>query len=311
VLIVSGSPDEALRAMKMGAVGFVEKPASRELLTGSLSKLAKFVRTPSKSLLLIESDEKRRREIVKLLGNGDITTTTVKSGSEALARLETELFDCAIVDAALPGMNELMGRFAAEPRLHHLPMVIYASRKLEAGEEQSLRAATRRSVAKLVSTPEHLLDESGLYLHRLADAMPEDKRELLLKARESDPVLAGRRVLVVDDDARNLYSITSILERYKMRVLNAENGRKGIETLMKTPDIDIVLMDVMMPEMNGYEAMTEIRRNESFRTLPIISLTAKAMKGDREKCLSAGASDYIPKPVDVDQLLAVLRVWLA
>jgi signal transduction histidine kinase/DNA-binding response OmpR family regulator/HAMP domain-containing protein len=305
VMIVSGSADEALRALKMGAVGFVEKPASRETLVASLDKLAKFVRTPAKSLLVVENDERRRRSIVELIGNGDVRTTAVKTGAEALERLAAESFDCAILGAGLPGVGALAGR------LNQLPFLIYANRKLGTDEEHRLRLATRGGVAKLVSTPEHLLNEAGLFLHRSSDSLPEDKQELLVKARQSDPVLAGRRVLVVDDDARNLYSITSVLERYHMRVINADNGRKGIETLMKTPDIDIVLMDVMMPEMNGYEAMTEIRRNEAFRSLPIISLTAKAMKGDREKCLSAGASDYIPKPVDVEQLLAVLRVWLA
>jgi HAMP domain-containing protein/signal transduction histidine kinase/DNA-binding response OmpR family regulator len=311
VMIVSGSQDEALRALKMGAVGFVEKPASRERLLESLSRLAKFVRTPAKSLLVIENDERRRRAIVKLIGTGDVRTTSVKSGEEALARLAAESFDCAIIGAELPEVSALAGRFASEACLNHLPLVIYSHRKLGQEEEQSLRQATRGGVAKLVSTPEHLLNETGLFLHRLSESFPDDKKELLLKARQSDPVLAGRHVLVVDDDARNLFSITSVLERYHMRVTNADNGRKGIEILMKTPDIDIVLMDVMMPTMNGYEAMTEIRRNEAFRGLPIISLTAKAMKGDREKCITAGASDYIPKPVDVEQLLAVLRVWLA
>ena len=311
VTIVSGSPDETLRALKMGAIGFVEKPATREVLLASLSKLATFVRTPAKSLLVVEGDGARRRSIVELIGNGDVRTTAVKTGSEALARLAAETFDCAVLGAGLPDLDSLADRFATEPRLSRLPLVIYANRELGPDEEKRLRHAARGSVAKLVSTPEHLYNETGLFLHRSAALLTDDKKELLTKARQSDPVLAGRRVLVVDDDARNLFSITAVLERHHMRVINADNGRKGIETLMKTPDIDVVLMDVMMPEMNGYEAMTEIRRNEAFRSLPIISLTAKAMKGDREKCISAGASDYIPKPVDVEQLLAVLRVWLA
>jgi CheY-like chemotaxis protein len=311
VTIVSGSPEEALHAMKMGAVGFVEKPASRKTLIASMKKLATFARTPVKSLLLVENDARSRRSIMEIIGNGDVRTVAVDSAAEALARLKTESFNCAVLGAGLPDVASLMGRLTGEPRLNQLPLVIYADRALEAGEERRLRQAASRGVAKLVSTPEHLLSETGLFLHRLSDSLPDDKKELLLKARQSDPVLVGRKVLVVDDDARNLFSITSVLERYQMRVINADNGRKGIETLMKTPDIDIVLMDVMMPEMNGYEAMAEIRRNEAFKGLPIISLTAKAMKGDREKCLAAGATDYIPKPVDVEQLLSVLRVWLA
>ena len=211
----------------------------------------------------------------------------------------------------MPDATGLVSRLAKEPSLNQIPLLIYSGRKLEREEERLLRHATRQSVAKLVQSPEHLLDEADLFLHRLAPPPPLPRKDAPGKIHHSDPVLAGRRVLVVDDDIRNLFSITSVLERYQMRVLNADNGRKGIETLEKISDIDIVLMDVMMPEMNGYEAMQEIRKNKKFRGLPIIAVTAKAMKGDREKCIQAGASDYIPKPVDVDQLLAVLRVWLS
>ncbi len=311
VLIMSGAADEELRAMKMGAVGFLEKPATRETLTESLNMLAGFVRAPAKRLLLIEDDDRRRRAILELIGNGDVHTDVARTGDEALALLEEDRFHCAILDAALPGMQQLLGQISGGPRRRQVPLLIYAGAGLGRDEERRLRLLTRQSVAKLVQSPEHLFDETGLYLHRDTASMPDAKRELVLKARRADPVLAGRRVLVVDDDVRNLFSITSVLERYHMKVLNADNGRKGIETLEKTPDIDIVLMDVMMPEMNGYEAMQAIRKIDALRGLPIIALTAKAMKGDREKCIAAGASDYVPKPVDVEQLLAVLRVWLS
>ncbi|MFI5344970.1 MAG: HAMP domain-containing protein [Elusimicrobiota bacterium] len=310
VLIMSGAPDEERRALKMGAVGYLEKPATRETLSASLSKLVAFVRNPERSLLLVENDEACGRSILELIGDDGVRMATAKDGAEALRRLNAETYQCAIIDAAVPDAAGLLSRLAREPRLSQLPLLIYSGRKLPREEEMRLRHASRQSVAKLVQSPEHLVDETDLFLHRIAPplALPRDEAA---KPRQSDPVLAGRQVLVVDDDIRNLFSITSVLERYQMRVLNADNGRKGIETLERVSDIDIVLMDVMMPEMNGYEAMQEIRKNKKFRGLPIIAVTAKAMKGDREKCIQAGASDYIPKPVDVDQLLAVLRVWLS
>jgi CheY-like chemotaxis protein len=273
--------------------------------------LADFGRAPVKRLLLVEDDERRSRDILALIGNGDVHAEVVRSAPAALDRMKAERFHCAILDAGLPGVRNLLGQLGDAPRRNQVPLLIYAGARLERDDERNLRQLTRQSMAKLVLSPEHLYDEAGLYLHRDTEHLPHDKRDLVLNARKVDPVLAGRRVLVVDDDVRNLFSITSVLERYKMKVLNADNGRKGIETLEQTPDIDVVLMDVMMPEMNGYEAMQAIRKLDAFRNLPIIALTAKAMKGDREKCLAAGASDYVPKPVDVEQLLAVMRVWLS
>jgi len=306
VLIMSGAPDEERRALKMGAIGYLEKPATRETLNASLAKLVAFIRAPARKLLLVENDDERRRAILKLIGGDGISADAVRDGVEALTRLKSESFQCAIIDAAVPDVARFMNHLAREPQLSHLPLLIYAERKLGRNEELRLRRAARQSVAKLVQSPEHLRDEAGLFLHRSAPALPTESG-----VKPTDSVLAGRRILVVDDDIRNLFSITSVLERYQMRVLSADNGRKGIESLERSPDIDIVLMDVMMPEMNGYEAMQEIRKNERFRSLPIVAVTAKAMKGDREKCIQAGASDYIPKPVDVEQLLAVLRVWLS
>jgi len=311
VLIMSGAPDEERRAMKMGAVGYVEKPATRETIGESLDKLMAFVSKPERSLLVIEQDEDLRRSILELVSGDGVTAAAVASGAEALARLKAESFHCAIIDAASPDVTRFIARLTREPRLNHLPLLIYSPAPLGRDDEARLRRATRSAVAKLVQTPEHLADEAGLFLHRGGTVVAAGPREGAADARRSDPVLSGRRVLVVDDDIRNLFSITSVLERFGMRVLSADNGRKGIETLEQTPDIDVVLMDVMMPEMNGYEAMQEIRKKEAFRSLPIVAVTAKAMKGDREKCLQAGASDYLPKPVDVDQLLAVLRVWLS
>ncbi|MDE2491844.1 MAG: response regulator, partial [Elusimicrobia bacterium] len=303
VLIMSGAPDEERRAMKMGAVGFIAKPATRETLHAGLSGLMGFLRRPATNLLLLESDEKKRRALLALVGGRGAEASSVKSAEEALRRLRAGRFQCAIVDAATTDAARFVGRVARVPELRRLPLLIYAGEELDRRAELRLRRAASRSIAKIVRTPEHLRDETDLFLHRSAAAAKD-------APPAGDPVLAGRRVLVVDDDVRNLFSITSVLERFQMKVLSADGGRKGIETLERHPDVDVVLMDVMMPEMNGYEAMQEIRRMTRFRGLPIIAVTAKAMKGDREKCIAAGASDYLPKPVDVEQLLALLRVWL-
>ena len=191
-----------------------------------------------------------------------------------------------------------------------LPIILYGSSATTPEEESALQRISDRVNLRQVKSPERLLEEVNLFLHRVEANLPEEKKQLLAKAREVDPVLAGRKVLVVDDDVRNIFALTSLLERYNLQVFHAESGKGGIEILRNTPDMDVVLMDIMMPGMDGYETMREIRGSDNFRSLPIIALTAKAMIGDREKCLEAGASDYIPKPVDLDRLLSMLRVWM-
>ncbi len=192
-----------------------------------------------------------------------------------------------------------------------LPIIVFSGGDLSREEETALHRLAEQLVLKRVKTIDRLLDETALFLHSVEANLPEASQQLLQQSRQNDVLLAGSRILIVDDDVRNIFALTSVLERKNLRVLHAENGRAAIETLQKTPDIDIVLMDVMMPEMDGYETMRAIRRIEKFRSLPIIALTAKAMKGDREKCVQAGASDYIPKPVDLDHLFSLLRVWRA
>jgi CheY-like chemotaxis protein len=217
-----------------------------------------------------------------------------------------------VLDLGLPDMNgfELLDRIRKEPEHAELPIIIYTGRELTPEEEFELKRFTDAIIVKSVRSMEHLLDETALFLHRVEANLPEPKRRILKQVHESDPVFADKRVLIVDDDVRNIFALTAVLERYKMVVIYAENGKKGIEILKRSPQINIVLMDVMMPEMDGYETMKEIRKNPRFRSLPIIALTAKAMKGDREKCIEAGASDYITKPVDPDQLISLMRVWL-
>jgi CheY-like chemotaxis protein len=217
-----------------------------------------------------------------------------------------------VLDLGLPDMTgfDFINKLKNELQIEDVPIVVYTGRDLTRKEEAELKGMAEAIIVKDVSSPDRLLDETALFLHRVEANLPEHKRQMLEQLHESDPVLANRTALIVDDDMRNIYALTSLLERHKMKVLYAESGKEGIEALQKTPGIDVVLMDVMMPEMDGYEAMRRVREMEEFKNLPMIALTAKAMKGDREKCMEAGASDYITKPIDAQQLVSLLRVWL-
>jgi CheY-like chemotaxis protein len=205
---------------------------------------------------------------------------------------------------------ELLEQIQGDDEVRDIPVVVYTGKELTVDEESKLRMAAKSIVLKDVQSPERLFDETALFLHRVVAKLPDAKRQLLDRLHGSNEVLRGRKVLVVDDDARNIFALTTVLENHEMDVISATNGRQAIELINSTPDLSVVLMDIMMPEMDGYETMREIRKQPEFRTLPILALTAKAMKGDREKCLQAGASDYIAKPVNTEQLLSLLRVWL-
>jgi CheY-like chemotaxis protein len=250
--------------------------------------------------------------IVELIGAGDVETTVVTSGEETLRALLERQFDCLVLDLGLPDMSgfDLIEQIRSKERFLQLPIVVYTGRALTAMEAARLDRLTDSVIIKGVTSMEHLLDVTGLFLHRVEANLPENKRQMLKQIHHTDPVFAGKKVLIVDDDARNIFALTSVLERQKVRVVYAENGVKGIETLKRNPDVHCVLMDVMMPEMDGYETTREIRKMPDFASVPIIALTAKAMKGDREKCIEAGASDYITKPVETEQLMSLLRVWL-
>jgi CheY-like chemotaxis protein len=304
--------EEWQRGLKLGALDYLQKPATKEALEGAFSRIKDIVERPIKNLLVVEDDEAQRKSIVELIGNHDVRTTAVATGREAIEALRKGHFDCMVLDLALPDMTgfQLIDEIKEDPDRRPLPIIVYTGKELTKREETELKRVAEAIVIKDVKSPDRLLDETALFLHRVEANLPEPKRRALAEIHRSDPTLQGRKVMVVDDDVRNIFALTTVLERHGMRVTYAENGRDGIALLKKSPDVEAILMDVMMPEMDGYETMRAIRQMAQFRKLPIIALTAKAMKGDREKCIDAGASDYITKPVDVDQLLSLLRVWL-
>jgi HAMP domain-containing protein/CheY-like chemotaxis protein/signal transduction histidine kinase len=312
VHIISGD-DESARGLKLGAFAQVQKPVTKEALDEAFAKIKGFVERPNKSLLVIEDNAEQRSAIAELIGgDGDVDITSAASGEEALQFLRERHFDCIVLDLGLPDMNgfEFINRMKTDLDIAYIPIVVYTGRELTKKEETELKRMAEAIIVKDARSPERLLDETALFLHRVEANLPEQKRQILEQLHETDPVLAGKKALIVDDDMRNIYALTSLLERHKMNVLYAESGADGIEQLRTNPNIDVVLMDVMMPEMDGYEAMRRIRSMEEYKNLPMIALTAKAMKGDREKCMEAGASDYITKPIDAQQLISLLRVWL-
>jgi len=304
--------EERQRGLRQGAMAYLYKPASPEVLDEALTAMKAFVERSVKRLLIVEDDEVQRNSIMELIGNGDVETRAVGSGQEALEELQTNRYDCVVLDLGLPDMSgfDLIQRIRDEIGQRDLPIVVYTARDLTRKEETELRRLTDTIIVKDVHSPERLLDETTLFLHRVQSRLPAPQRQMLEQAHRVDPTLTGRKVLIVDDDIRNIFAMTSLLERHQVQVVYAENGRDAIELLRTMEDVDLVLMDVMMPEMDGYETTREIRSLPQYQSLPIIALTAKAMHGDRQKCLEAGASDYIAKPADNEQLLSLLRVWL-
>jgi HAMP domain-containing protein/CheY-like chemotaxis protein/signal transduction histidine kinase len=298
--------------LSRGAFSFVTKPTTPKGLDGAFLRIREYSRPRIKKLLIVEDNAAEQLSIRELLGSNDIDIAVVDRGEAALSALDTDTFDCVVLDLRLPDMSgfEVLERINRSPLLRELPVVVFTGRDLSPEEDARLHTLARSVVVKDVESPERLLDETALFLHRVVTDLPLEKQKLLDRLHRSDEALIGRKVLVVDDDVRNIFALSSVLERRGMTVLTAGTGREAIQILETTSDIAIVLMDIMMPEMDGYETMQVIRQNSEFRRLPIIALTAKAMKGDREKCLEAGASEYMAKPVNTDQLLSGLRTWL-
>jgi CheY-like chemotaxis protein len=311
VHIVSGI-DKRHRGLSLGAVSYLEKPVSKEALEESFDKIGSFMEERVKRLLVVEDDEAQRKSIVELVGEDDVEITAVASAAEALELLKDHRFDCMVLDLGLRDMTgfQLLEQMKADATMQDLPIIIYTGKDLSQAEETQLKRLADTIIVKDARSPERLLDETALFLHRVESKLPDQKRKMLEQLHTSDAVFADKRILIVDDDVRNIFALTSVLETYGMNVSFAENGKDALALLDKGTSFDLVLMDVMMPEMDGYETTRVIRGKPEFKNLPIIALTAKAMKGDREKCLAAGASDYITKPVDTDQLLSLMRVWL-
>jgi HAMP domain-containing protein/CheY-like chemotaxis protein/signal transduction histidine kinase len=304
--------EERQSVLARGAFSYLVKPSTTEGIRGSLDRLKNFTAPRTKRLLVVEDSEIERRSVIELLDAQDIELTAVASGGEAIEALRGQEYDCVVLDLLLPDMSgfELLEKFRGDPALRDLPVVVFTGKDLSADDEVRLESMAKSIVVKDVRSPERLLDETALFLHRVVADLPNEKQMMLERLHGSNEILHGRKVLVVDDDARNIFALTSLLERHEIEVLTATNGRDAIELIQNTQELSMVLMDIMMPEMDGYQIISEIRRQPQFRTLPILALTAKAMKGDREKCLGAGASDYIAKPVNADQLLSLMRVWL-
>jgi len=311
VQVISGY-DVKKEGMDLGAFDFMQKPISKNDLQNAFNKIEDFVNRKLKRLLIVEDNQAQNDAIRELIGNGDVKCYSAYSGKDAYEMMINEGFDCVIVDLGLPDMTgfDLLQRIKDNSELRKTPVIVYTGRDLTKDENTRLGKLANTVVLKTVDSNERLLDETTLFLHRVESRLPKEKQSIIRKLHKTDEVLKQKKVLIVDDDIRNIYSLTNVLEEEGLTCLTAENGKAAVQALNNNPGIDIVLMDVMMPEMDGYDATREIRKHDKFMKLPIIALTAKAMKGDREKCLSAGMSDYISKPVNIDQLLSLMRVWL-
>jgi len=311
VHIISEAKEDE-RGRKVGALGCTIKPLDSAALEQVFTTIEEFIARKVKNLLVVEDNPIEREHIIQLISDDDVHITSVENGSTALVALRQNSFDCMVLDLGLPDTTgfELLAEIKQDPSQQSLPIIVYTARDLTPEEENQLSESAKSVVVKDVRSPEQLLDKVTLFLHRVVTDLPEEKRKILTQLHKMDPALVGKKILVIDDDVRNIFSLTAVLERQQMKVFSAENGKDGIDLLINTPEIDAVLMDVMMPEMDGYETIREMRKLAEFKSIPIISLTAKAMKGDREKCIEAGASDYITKPLNTEQLLSLLRVWL-
>ncbi|WP_312999364.1 response regulator, partial [Achromobacter animicus] len=309
--------DYAQEALVRGAVGYALKPVKREELVHALHRLeAKFTQNVRR-VLVVEDDDRQRDSVRELLARDDVEIVLAANAGDALALLRDTTYDCVVMDLNLPDMSgyELLREMADQESVSFPPVIVYTGRALSRDEEQQLRRFSKSIIIKDARSPERLLDEVTLFLHQVEAELPPQQRQMLELARSRDTTLEGRTVLVVEDDVRNVFALSSILEPTGLHVEIARNGREALDALGRAGvnghrAVDLVLMDIMMPEMDGYTAMREIRARPEWRRLPIIALTAKAMKDDQEKCLAAGANDYIAKPLDVERLLSLVRVWM-
>jgi hypothetical protein len=309
---ITGDDNRRL-GLALGAMTYLEKSITKDRLNAAFDTIHRSMQPRIKKLLLVTSSHARETEWRELLGGTDVEILAVSSGGEALAVAGQQYVDCVVIDLQLVGVQatQLAEEIQAQTDPYRTPVVFFGKRTRDAGLEVEIQTLARMALVRRADSPGQLLLEAVLLLHRCETDLSESQKAVLQAVRRNDSTLANKKVLVVDDDVRNIFALTTVLEQHNLQVVHAENGRAGIETLLRTPKIDAVLMDIMMPEMDGYETMKAIRQIPELHSLPIIAVTAKAMKGDRAKCIEAGASDYITKPVDLDQLFSVLRVWLA
>ncbi|MBI1880781.1 MAG: response regulator, partial [Chloroflexi bacterium] len=303
--------DEDLDAYKRGAIGFLTKPVGQEVLNDSFQRIEQFIARKIKSLLLVEDDANLRKSVWKLLEGQDVAISEASLGQSALEQLASQHFDCMILDLTLPDMSgfELLNRLDTDETLSKCPVIVYTGKALTEEEHHELLKFADSVIVKGVKSPERLLDETALFLHRIIANMPEEKQRTIKRLYDNEALLVGKQILIVDDDARNAFALSKLLADKGLKAHIASNGQKALDLLDKTP-VDLVLMDIMMPGIDGYEVTRRIRTQQQFRSLPILALTAKAMSGDREKCIAVGASDYLSKPIDPDRLFSMLRVWL-
>jgi CheY-like chemotaxis protein len=301
------------RAATLGAFAYLEKPVTKDSLDAAFAHISDFLEGSVRRLLLVDPDAAQAAEVSALVGDGDDVSVKVVSTVEgALQELETGDIDCMVIGLGSDEVDSLglLEQVKRADKNREMPVVVYANKELTALEERTLRKYAESVVMKAnTGSREQLLNDTAFFLHRIEDKLPPASKQLLLARRGKEASISGKTVLVIDDDIRNIFALTSVLEGYSVHVLHAENGRTGIEKLARHPEVDVILLDIMMPELDGYETMQKIRENPKYATLPIIAITAKALKEDREKCIQAGAFDYLPKPVEPDKLVELIRFW--
>jgi CheY-like chemotaxis protein len=306
------SLDETIEAYQKGAIGYLKKPVNSKSLSGAFEKIEHFLEKKMKHLLIVEDNEMLRKTMRQLLKGADIIITEVSTAQDCIEFLNNEVCDCIILDLGLPDKNGF--DLIKDIREMHLqqtpPIIVYTGQELTRGQNEELNKYTKSIIIKGVRSEERLLDEATLFLHRVVQDLPQQQQTILRKLYEKEDTFEGKKLLLVDDDMRNIFALSKVFEEKGIKVLKAENGMKALNIIRENNDLSAILMDIMMPEMDGYEAIKEIRKDIRFKDTPIIALTAKAMKEDRQKCLDAGASDYIAKPIDIQKLLSLLRVWL-
>jgi CheY-like chemotaxis protein len=304
--------DSTIQALSRGAIGFLTKPVKREALEDALRKLEHMFSRQIKNLLVVEDDDGLRKSIIHLIGNGDVHPDEAADAAEAIRAIRSKRYDCMILDLGLPDMNglDLLKILQAADKAFVPPVVVYTGRELTQEQEAELQAYSDSIIIKGVRSEERLLDEASLFLHRVVEKMPARKRQIITNLHDTDIVFRDKQVLLVDDDMRNVFALSKVLSEKGVKTLKAADGKKALELIDAHPGIDLVLLDIMMPVMDGYETLKRIRAQDRFQKLPVIALTAKAMKQDRERCIAAGASDYLSKPVDVKRLFSMMRVWM-